>query len=161
LCFFWWKDALIRTRAIQMRHNFAIERLGRPERFKPQRYTYFCIHCRWSFLVEGWKACALDESRQPLSEPENGERVATFAVGPCPAAPPEYVPLSGGICATTAQQKSIPLHFQPDNHGLFSLLLGALFKRSETVEHRPLVGNGCIDCTRRSWIRSYHPAGNR
>ena len=37
------------------------------------------------FLVEGLKVCALNESGEPLLEPENGQRVSSFALGPCVA----------------------------------------------------------------------------
>ena len=74
-----------------MRHTFAIKDLGQSSWMKPHRYRYFCILCRWTFLVENRRgdAIALDESGQPVSGPENVERVATFALGPCPAAMPD------------------------------------------------------------------------
>jgi hypothetical protein len=74
-----------------MRHMFAIKDLGQSAWFKPHRYRYFCVLCRWTFLVENRRgdATALDESGQALSGAENAARVTTFAVGPCPAAMPE------------------------------------------------------------------------
>jgi hypothetical protein len=70
------------------RHEFAIEDLGQARWLTPHRYRYFCIRCRWLFLIENrlGDATAVDESGQPLREPEQGTRVATFALGPCPAA---------------------------------------------------------------------------
>ena len=118
-----------------MRHNFAIEPLGPIGRFKAQRYLYFCIHCRWFFLVEGWKACALDQSSQPLSEPENGERVSTFAVGPCRAAPREYIPLRREIPATARVERAVA-HSQPGERGLLSVLL-RLFRRRPAPSLNP------------------------
>jgi hypothetical protein len=41
------------------------------------------------FQVEGFKVCALNESSEPLPEPENGQRVSSFSFGPCVAMPPE------------------------------------------------------------------------
>jgi hypothetical protein len=74
-----------------MRHTFAIKDLGQSGWFKPHRYRYFCLLCRWTFLVENRRgdATALDESGQALSGGENAARVATFALGPCPASMPE------------------------------------------------------------------------
>jgi hypothetical protein len=74
-----------------MRHSFAIKDLGQSGWFKPHRYRYFCVLCRWTFLVDNRRgdATAMDESDQALSGPENAARVATFALGPCPAAMPE------------------------------------------------------------------------
>jgi hypothetical protein len=40
------------------------------------------------FQVKGFKVCALNESSEPLPEPENGQRVSSFAFGPCGAMPP-------------------------------------------------------------------------
>ncbi len=36
-----------------LRHNFAIWVLGAGDRgfFKPQRYTYRCLRCQWTFIV--------------------------------------------------------------------------------------------------------------
>jgi hypothetical protein len=74
-----------------MRHMFAIRDLGQSGWFKPHRYRYFCVLCRWTFLVENRRgdATGLDESGRALHGAENAGRVATFALGPCPAAMPE------------------------------------------------------------------------
>ena len=35
-----------------LRHNFAIWVMGRrPGWFKPQRYMYRCLRCKWAFMV--------------------------------------------------------------------------------------------------------------
>ncbi len=72
------------------RHEFVIEHLGQAGWLKPHRYRYFCIRCRWLFLVENRRgdALAVDELNRPLAQSENAARVATFALGPCPAALP-------------------------------------------------------------------------
>ncbi len=89
------------------RHSFAIEPVGyRSGWFKPRQYRYYCIRCHWMFLVQGRKVCALDESCEPLPEPENGRRVASFALGPCPAIPAECPPIAAGIHATSAHRKT-------------------------------------------------------
>jgi len=74
-----------------MRHMFAIKDLGQSGWFKPHSYRYFCVLCRWSFLVENRRgdATALDESGRALNGAEGAARAATFALGPCPAAMPE------------------------------------------------------------------------
>jgi hypothetical protein len=76
-----------------VRHEFAIEDLGQAGWLRPHRYRYFCIRCRWLFLIENrrGKATAVDESGRPLCEPEQSDRVASFALGPCPAALPDIV----------------------------------------------------------------------
>ena len=79
-----------------MRHMFAIKDLGQSGWFKPHKYRYFCVLCRWTFLVENRRgdATALDELGQALNGAESAARVATFALGPCPAAMPELQPES-------------------------------------------------------------------
>jgi hypothetical protein len=70
-----------------MKHDFAIEALGRLSRFGALRYRYFCVRCRWAFLTVGRRVTALDEKGEPLAQPDNSKRVVTFSDGPCPAAP--------------------------------------------------------------------------
>lgn len=72
-----------------MRHEFAIKDLGAgPGWFQAHRYVYFCLCCRWTFLVVNRRgdAIALDEAGQPLPVEENLRRQASFALGPCEAA---------------------------------------------------------------------------
>jgi hypothetical protein len=73
------------------RHEFGIQDLGQTGWLRPHRYRYFCIRCRWLFLIENRRgdATAVDESGRSLPEPAQSTRVATFASGPCPAAFPE------------------------------------------------------------------------
>ena len=71
-----------------LRHNFAIWVLGRrPGFFKPQRYTYRCLRCQWTFVVNdeyrGSVRVAFDRSGL-LSTSEAERRLATFEMGPCP-----------------------------------------------------------------------------
>jgi hypothetical protein len=74
-----------------MRHMFAIKDRGLSGWFKPHSYRYFCVLCRWTFLVENRRGdvAALDEPGQALTGAENAAHVATFALGPCLAAMPE------------------------------------------------------------------------
>src|SRR5260221_4447101 len=78
----------MKTHAIG-RHSYAIKVLGKlPGFFQPQRYSYYCVRCKWSFLVNDGRrgvVTALDASGKPLERTEAAERVATFTDGPCPA----------------------------------------------------------------------------
>jgi hypothetical protein len=88
---------------------FAIKDLGQSGRFKPHSYRYFCVLCRWTFLVENrhGDATALDESGRALNGAEGAARVATFALGPCPAAMPELqLAGRGSIFRRVAETKS-------------------------------------------------------
>lgn len=71
------------------RHSYAIKVLGKlPGLFQPQRYAYYCVRCKWSFLVNDGRrgvVTALDASGKPLERTEAAQRVATFTDGPCPS----------------------------------------------------------------------------
>jgi len=71
-----------------LRHNFAIWVMGRrPGWFKPQRYMYRCLRCKWAFIVNderrGSVRVAADRAGQ-ISREEEVRRIATFTGGPCP-----------------------------------------------------------------------------
>jgi hypothetical protein len=70
-------------------HNFAVKVLDKlPGYFQPRRYSFFCVRCRWSFLVNDGRRgviTALDADGDPMDGDEAAERIATFAQGPCPA----------------------------------------------------------------------------
>src|SRR5260221_2261162 len=72
-----------------LRHSFAIKVLGKlPGLFQPQRYAYYCVRCKWSFVVNDGKRgviTALDASGEALNGLEAVKRVSTFADGPCPS----------------------------------------------------------------------------
>ena len=112
-----------------MRHNFAIELKGRAGRFKPQRYHYFCIRCRWLFLVEGAAISALADSRKPLTEREGLRRIATFAAGPCPAAPLDDALLERRVSTAAELRRRLPEHSKPRDRSLVTLLLDAILRR--------------------------------
>jgi hypothetical protein len=73
--------------AAELRHNFAIKALQKPRLFKPRPYVYICLRCKYTFLANERRGSivALDRNAQPIPEPENSRRLATFAQGPCPA----------------------------------------------------------------------------
>jgi hypothetical protein len=68
-------------------HTFVIKALQKPGIFRPRPYLYICVRCRYTFLVNERRGSivALDRKGQPILEPENSRRSATFAEGPCPA----------------------------------------------------------------------------
>jgi hypothetical protein len=71
----------------ERRHSFAIEALPKGEGSKSPPYLYMCVRCKWTFRVNDRPGSifSIDQTGQPLAEPENSQRAATFAVGPCPA----------------------------------------------------------------------------
>jgi hypothetical protein len=70
-------------------HLFAIKTLDKlPGLFKPRRYLYHCVRCKWSFVVNDGRRGALrpiPENGTPLTRDEVVARAETFAAGPCPA----------------------------------------------------------------------------
>lgn len=78
-------------------HNFAIWVMGRkPGWFKPQRYMYRCLRCKWAFVVNddyrGSLRIAADRASECTPE-EEARRLATFAEGPCPGYQAENTPV--------------------------------------------------------------------
>jgi hypothetical protein len=70
-----------------LRHHFAIWVMGRPGWFKPQRYVYRCLQCKWAFIINderrGSVRVATDNAGE-LAREDELRRIATFADGPCP-----------------------------------------------------------------------------
>ena len=75
--------------AAATKHVFAIKILDKlPGLFKPNRYLYYCARCKWSFVVNDGRSgviTAMDDNGNYLPHDEAQKRVATFALGPCPA----------------------------------------------------------------------------
>jgi len=67
-----------------LRHEFAIGPLRDHFLFKDKARQYYCIRCKWTFLVAGNKVAVLDEHGSPLTDDESTNRFGTFALGPCP-----------------------------------------------------------------------------
>jgi len=72
-----------------LKHNFAIWVMGRrPGWFKPQRYMYRCLRCKWAFVVNdeyrGSIRVAADKAGE-ITSAEAERRLATFEGGPCPS----------------------------------------------------------------------------
>ncbi len=69
-----------------LRHNFAIWVMGRrPGWFKPQRYMYRCLRCKWAFMVNDDHSGSLRVADDTaISAAEAQRRLATFVAGPCP-----------------------------------------------------------------------------
>ena len=67
-----------------MRHEFAIG----PMRYGAMRgenaREYYCIRCKWSFLVGRKKIAFLDGNGAVVAGANNSPRFSTFENGPCP-----------------------------------------------------------------------------
>ena len=71
----------------ERRHSFAIEALPKGEESTSRPYLYMCVRCKWAFRVNDRRGSivSIDQTGEPLDEPENSRRAATFSFGPCPA----------------------------------------------------------------------------
>ena len=67
------------------RHDFAIAPVRQRGVGQEKSKLYYCIHCKWSFLVRGTKVAALSEDGTSLDRDESLRRLATFERGPCSA----------------------------------------------------------------------------
>ncbi len=66
------------------RHEFVIGPLCKRKVFQQKARLYYCMRCKWSFLVCGSKVAVLDEDGSPLGDNESLRRLTTFEEGPCP-----------------------------------------------------------------------------
>jgi hypothetical protein len=78
-----------KPRTQSFRHEFLVETVKSGGWFDVSVYRYFCIHCRWTFVLSTrplsrkLTLVALDEHGGQLSDPEHSRRTETFFVGPC------------------------------------------------------------------------------
>jgi hypothetical protein len=76
-----------RVSAVDLRHTFLVKALKRRGILQPRPYVYLCLRCRSAFPINELRGSmvAVDRKAQPIPDPENSRRLATFAQGPCPA----------------------------------------------------------------------------
>jgi hypothetical protein len=63
------------------RHEFVVGRLPKPAGLHQKAGLYYCIRCKWSFLVCGSQVAVLDEDGSPLGGDGSRRRFATFEEG--------------------------------------------------------------------------------
>jgi len=71
--------------APSLRHEFVIGPLCDSELFRRKARLYYCIRCKWHFLVCEKTVVVLDGYGHPMAGPDSATRFDTFAEGPCPA----------------------------------------------------------------------------
>ncbi|MDB5108026.1 MAG: hypothetical protein JWM69_967 [Candidatus Binatus sp.] len=90
---------------VPLRHSFAIKPLERLSGlFPPRRYLYYCIRCKWSFLINDGKRgvlTALGNDGVPLTRDEARRRCETFALGPCMSSRMTAMPPGPSVQATS------------------------------------------------------------
>jgi hypothetical protein len=87
ICFFMKLSlgAWLTPRNRNLRHEFLFGSLSKSPIVSRAARVYYCIRCKWHFLVCEKRIAALDENGYPLGGAEGYERFKTFGDGPCPA----------------------------------------------------------------------------
>jgi hypothetical protein len=70
--------------ATRLKHDIVIGPQRHSDLFGREARLYYCVRCKWSFLVCGSTVAVLDENQNPVTGEESLRRFNTFAVGPCP-----------------------------------------------------------------------------
>ena len=78
-------DTRPQRRSPSLRHEFVIGPLCDTALFRSKARLYYCIRCRWHFLVSEKKVVVLDDDGHPMAGTDSSARFDTFAEGPCPA----------------------------------------------------------------------------
>src|SRR5271169_4127947 len=79
-----WRKFANPQRTVRLKHDFVIgpqrpsDLFGRPARL------YYCIRCKWSFMVCGSTVAVLDEDGTPVIGEESVRRFNSLGEGPCP-----------------------------------------------------------------------------
>jgi hypothetical protein len=95
------------SRSTPVRHLLAIQRLPSGTARYPYNYCYYCVRCRWEFLVDGFGGVVpVDHYRQPLPDAEAAYRRETFACGPCGAHWASSAVIDGGRKVSDQQASS-------------------------------------------------------
>lgn len=78
-----WKKSPSPARRV-LRHEFVIGPQRESPMFQRKARLYYCIRCKWSFLVCERQVIVLDEHGKPMVGALGSERFETFDQGPCP-----------------------------------------------------------------------------
>jgi hypothetical protein len=71
-------------RTTRLRHDFVIGPQRHSDLFGRPARLYYCVRCKFSFLVCGSKVAVLDEDELPITGEESLRGFDTFGEGPCP-----------------------------------------------------------------------------
>jgi len=99
-------------RTTPLKHNFVIGPRRHSDLFGRAARLYYCVRCKWSFLVCGSKVAVLDEDGSPIVGEESLRRFDTLGEGPCPV-------LDAFVSAALASAESlrVPLRSRRDESG--------------------------------------------
>lgn len=91
-----------------LRHEFVIGPPSDNPLFQRKARLYFCIRCKWSFLVCERQIIVLDKHGTPLTGAQSSERFNTLESGPCLAleALHHSDPVKGYLVRLNSEEKS-------------------------------------------------------
>jgi hypothetical protein len=72
------------TEHISLRHEFAIGPIRYDATLGENAREYYCIRCKWIFVVGRKKIAFLDGNGAVVTGEDNSARLGTFENGPCP-----------------------------------------------------------------------------
>jgi len=78
-----WSTCATSSRAPRLRHNFIVGPQRHIDLFGRAARLYYCVRCKWSFLVRKNTVVVLDENESPIAGEESLRRFNTFGEGPC------------------------------------------------------------------------------
>ena len=67
------------------RHEFVLGPVCDSSLFRRKARLYYCVRCKWRFLVCENRVSVLDQYGKPLPAADSTKRFNTFEEGPCPA----------------------------------------------------------------------------
>jgi hypothetical protein len=93
----------------RLRHDFAIGPQRHSDLFERPARVYYCVRCKFTFLVCGSKVAVLNEDEVPITGEDSLRGFNTFGEGPCPV-------LEAFVSAMTARAEALrpPLRSKGD-----------------------------------------------
>jgi hypothetical protein len=108
-----WRKPATLQRAVRLKHDFMIGPQRHSELFGRPARLYYCMRCKWSFMVCGSTVAVLDEDGSPVVGEESLRRFNTLAEGPCPVL--EAFVSAALADADAVRQRARGKRYEPDN----------------------------------------------
>jgi len=106
------RPSLQNGRTTRLKHDFVIGTQRHSDLSGRAARLYYCIRCKWSFLVCGSKVAVLNEDERPIVGEESLRRFNTFEEGPCPV-----LEAFASAALASAESLRVPLRSRRDESG--------------------------------------------
>lgn len=110
--------------------------------FQRKARLYYCIRCKWSFLVCERQVIVLDEHGRPLPGTKGAERFDTFDEGPCPGL--EVLRSSRPVRGYVVNLKSARKNDEPNSVAASNIPVRPVEPRPVLRLTNPLLSSGSI-----------------